>query len=127
MSEAAASLLAFTHGDRVAAEQLRRALAVIGEHHPEAEVARSARQVLDGRRTMREVTRDPAFLDALGRGMDAYAEEWAALSPAERAALAEQGKADTQRMAREIGLEDEDEPAEIGEFGPALTQLEPPA
>lgn len=121
MNELPASLVSFAHGDRVAAEQLRRALQAIGEHSDDPEVARSARQALDGRRTLREITRDPGFLAALGRGMEEYAARWAAMSAEERAALAGQGRADSERIAAELGLDGEDAPAEVGEFGPALT------
>ncbi len=119
--ELPASLTAFTHGDRVAAQQLAKALEAIRDHVEDPSVARSARQVLDGRRSLREVTREPGFLAALGAGMDQFARQWAALSPEERVALAEQGKQQTEAMSREIGLPGEVDPAEVGDFGPART------
>ena len=115
------SILAFTHGDRVAAEQLRRALRTIRDHVEDPDVARGASRVLDGSTTLRQATRDPDFLGAVGRGMDTFAGEWEQLSPEERVALAEQGKRDSQAMAEAIGLPGEDEPAPVGDFGPSRT------
>lgn len=116
------SILAFTHGDRVAAEQLRRALRAIRDHVDDPEVARVASRVLDGSTTLRQATRDPDLLGALGRGMDTFAREWEQLSPEERVALAEQGKRDSEAMAEEMGLAGEDDPAPVGDFGPARTE-----
>ena len=115
------SILAFTHGDRVAAEQLRRALRTIRDHVDDPEVSRVASRVLDGSTTLRQASRDPDLLAALGRGMDTFAHEWEQLSPEERVALAEQGKRDSEAMAEEIGLAGEDVPAPVGDFGPART------
>jgi hypothetical protein len=120
--EAQDSILAFTHGDRVAAEQLRRALRTIRDHVDDPEVARVASRVLDGSTTLRQATRDPDFLGSLGRGMDTFAREWEQLGPEERVALAEQGKRDSEAMAQEIGLPGEDDPAPVGDFGPARTE-----
>jgi hypothetical protein len=116
------SILAFTHGDRVAAEQLRRALRTIRDHVDDPDVAQVASRVLDGTTTLRQATRDPEFIGALGRGMDTFAREWEQLSPEERVALAEQGKRDSEAMADEIGLTGEDAPAPVGDFGPARTE-----
>jgi hypothetical protein len=116
------SFLAFTHGDRVAAEQLRRALRTIRDHVEDPDVRRVASRVLDGSTTLRQATREPDFLAALGRGMDTFAREWEQLSPEERVALAEQGKRDSEAMAEAIGLPGEDDPAPVGDFGPARTE-----
>ena len=118
------SILAFTHGDRVAAEQLRGALRTIRDHVDDPDVARVASRVLDGSTTLRQATRDPDFIGALGRGMDSFAREWAELSPEERVALAEQGKRDSEQMAEGLGLPGEDNPAPVGDFGPARTEPE---
>ena len=115
------SILAFTHGDRVAAEQLRRALRTIRNHVDDPEVARVASRVLDGSTALRQAARDPDFVGAMGRGMDTFAREWEQFSPEERVALAEQGKRDSEAMADEIGLTGEDAPAPVGDFGPAWT------
>jgi hypothetical protein len=116
------SILAFTHGDRVAAEQLRRALRTIRDHVDDPDVARMASRVLDGSATLRQATRDPDFLGAVGRSMGTFAQEWEQLSPEERVALAEQGKRDSEAMAEAIGLPGEDDPAPVGDFGPARTE-----
>ena len=118
------SVLAFTHGDRVAAEQLRRALRTIRDHLDDREAARMAGRVLEGDVTLRQATRDPDFLGAIGRGMNTFAREWSELSPEERVALAEQGKRDSEAIAEEIGLAGEDNPAAVGDFGPARTEPE---
>lgn len=113
------SFAQFTHGDPVAATQLRRALTVIRDHATDPEVARLADRALTGLSTLREVMRHPAMLGALGRGMDAFASQWGQLTPQQRAALAEKGKRDTEVMARVQGLPGDPNPAPVGEFGPA--------
>ena len=118
------SILAFTHGDRVAAEELRRALRTIRDNVEDPDVRRVATRVLEGSTTLREATRDPDFIGAIGRGMNAFAREWSELSPEERIALAEQGKRDSEAVADEIGLTGEDAPAPVGDFGPARTEPE---
>ena len=118
------SILAFTHGDRVAAEQLRRALRTIRDHVDDPDVRRVATRVLDGSTSLRQATRDPELIGALGRGMDTFAREWSQLSPEERVALAEQGKRDSEALADEMGLSGEDDPAPVGDFGPARTEPE---
>jgi hypothetical protein len=115
-------VLAFTHGDRVEAEQLRRALAVIRDHVADERLAARVQEVLSGRGSLRELTRDPGFVHELGRGMDAFAREWSALSPEERADLARRGQEETDRLRADLGMPPEMDPAPIGEFGPALTE-----
>lgn len=116
------SVLQFTHGDPVAAAQLRRTLAALRDHLDDPDVARLAGKVLNGELTMREMVRDPTMLAALGRGMDAFSAQWQEMTPRERVALAERGKRDSEEMARDQGLPGEPEPAPVGEFGPALTE-----
>ena len=119
------SILTFTRGDRVAAEQLRRSLVAIRDHLGNEALAARVDGVIQGQATLRELTRDPVMLGELGRAMDRFASEWAQMSPDERAALAEQGQRETHSLREEIGLPPESDPAPVGEFGPALT--EPPA
>ena len=114
-------VLAFTRGDRVEAEQLRRALAAIRDHVDDQRLAARVQEVLAGRGSLRELTRDPGFVRELGRGMDAFARQWSELSPAERAELARRGQEETDRLRADLGLPPERDPAPIGEFGPALT------
>jgi hypothetical protein len=114
-------VLAFTRGDRVEAEQLRRALTVIRDHVGDERLATRVQEVLSGRGSLRELTRDPGFVQELGRGMDAFAQQWSELSPEERADLARRGQEETDRLRGDLGMPPERDPAPIGEFGPALT------
>ncbi|MCW2793470.1 MAG: hypothetical protein JWO76_2568 [Nocardioides sp.] len=117
-------VLAFTGGDRVEAEQLRRSLEAIRDHLGDERVTGRIEAVLAGRGSMRELTRDPAFLGELGKGMDAFSAQWARMSPGERAELARQGQESTDIMREAMGMPPEADPAPIGEFGPALTDPE---
>lgn len=114
-------VLAFTGGDRVEAEQLRRSLQAIRDHLGDEHLTARIDAVLAGRGSLRELTRDPAFLHELGRGMDSFSEQWSRMSPAERAELARQGQESTDIMREAMGMPPEADPAPIGEFGPALT------
>jgi hypothetical protein len=122
------SISAFTRGDTVEAEQLRRALTAIRDQLRDQpggdQVAGRIDAVLSGRQTLRALTRDPAFLTELGRGMDRFSAEWAELSPEERVALARRGQRETDVLREGMGLPPESDPAPIGEFGPALTDPE---
>jgi hypothetical protein len=115
-------VLAFTRGDRVEAEQLRRSLEAIRDHLGDEHVSGRIESVLAGRGSMRELTRDPAVLRELGKGMDDFSAQWARLSPAERAELARRGQESTGIMREAMGMPPEADPAPIGEFGPALTE-----
>lgn len=117
-------VLAFTGGDRVEAEQLRRSLVAIRDNLGDEQVTARVQAVLSGRASLRELTRDPLFLRELGRGMDEFSARWSQMSPAERAELARQGQADTDRLREELAMAPESDPAPIGEFGPALTDPE---
>lgn len=115
------SVLAFTHGDRVAAEQLHRTLVALRDHLDDPTLRRRIGDVLDGRMTLRELSRDPLMLAEMGRGMERFAQQWAEMSPAERADLARQGQRDTDELRDQLGMGPERDPAPIGEFGPATT------
>jgi hypothetical protein len=119
------SILAFARGDRAAAEQLRRSLVAIRDHLDDDALAGRIDAVLRGRSTLRELTRDPAMLAQLGRGMDRFAAQWASMSPEERAELARAGQRQTDELREQIGLGPEADPAPVGEFGPALTEPPP--
>ena len=120
------SITAFARGDRVEAEQLRRALTAIRDHlggQPGGDrLAGRIDSVLVGRDTLRALTRDPGFLTELGRGMDRFSAQWAELSPEERVALARRGQRETDVLRDGMGMPPEPHPAPIGEFGPALTE-----
>lgn len=96
-------LLGFTHGDRLEAAELRRAFATIGEHHPDPHVARLARQVAEGGRTVREAIRDPAFQQSLSQGIGAFAQRWEEMSGEERREMIAAGTRARQDLAHELG------------------------
>lgn len=80
------SITAFTGGNPVAGRQLRTALQVLADEHAGTSLASQITDVLDGRATMRELAGDPELATLAHRGMEQFREEWAELSPAERAA-----------------------------------------
>jgi len=84
--EARDSITAFTGGDPIAGRQLRQALQVLADEHAGTPLGRQITDVLEGRSTMRELAGDPELATLAHRGMEQFREEWAALSPAERAA-----------------------------------------
>ena len=80
------SLTDFAGGDVAAGRQLRRALEVLAEEHAGTPLAGQIQAVLSGRMTMRELAGDPELATLAHQGMERFREEWAQLSPAERAA-----------------------------------------
>lgn len=80
------SITAFTGGDPVAGRQLRTALEVLADEHAGTPLGHQITDVLDGRATMRELAGDPELATLAYRGMERFREEWAGLSPEERAA-----------------------------------------
>lgn len=96
---------AFTHGDAVAAEQLRRAFTVIRDHSKDPEVARAARQVLDGRRSVREVVEEPEVAGAMESGMSRFRHEWDGLGDEERRALLAEGERERAETAQWLGID----------------------
>lgn len=80
------SITEFTGGDPVAGRQLRQALTVLAEEYAGTPLGRQITDVLAGRATMRELAGDPELATLAHRGMEQFQQEWAELSPAERAA-----------------------------------------
>ncbi|WP_110206985.1 hypothetical protein [Nocardioides daejeonensis] len=103
-------IAAFTRGDPLRAEALRANLTRIAEQTDQPEVRRLVQEVLDGRRTVRELVREPAMVAELDRGMDAFARQWSDLSPEQRAALVNQGIAEEDQRRLAAGLPPTREP-----------------
>ncbi len=95
---------AFTKGDQLRAAALRDNLARIAEQTEDAAVRRLVREVLDGRRTVRELVREPEFVAALDAGMDTFAQQWDQLTPQQRADLVNQGRAEEAARREAAGL-----------------------
>lgn len=76
-------LAAFT-GDRAAAEVMRRSLRAVAEEYTDQPLGALVREVLAGRRAVRDLASDPAFADMSARGMRAQEAAWAALTPEQR-------------------------------------------
>lgn len=104
------TVTAFTRGDRVRAEQLRRNLEAIQSQTGDPHVRRVVGEVLKGSRTVRELVRDPAFERELDRGMAAFGQAWEGLSDEQRAELVRQGQAEDSERRAELGLPPLDEP-----------------
>jgi hypothetical protein len=117
-------IIAFAQGDRLRAEGLRRNLEAIHEGSDDPHVRRIVGEVLAGRRTVRELVRDPGFERELDRGMAAFADAWQELGPEERAELVRQGQREEAERRAQLGLPPSDEaPAEVGDS--PLLRVEP--
>lgn len=86
------SLVAFT-GDRASAEVLRRTLRDVAEEYADRPLGTMVREVLAGRREVRDLASDPDFADLTARGMLAQEDAWAALTPEQRAERVRLGEA----------------------------------
>lgn len=87
------SIADFVDGDPAAARQLRASLRVLADHYADQPLGVQIERVLAGRGTFRELAGDPELAALAHQGMRDYAEQWAAMSPTERAALVRQGEA----------------------------------
>jgi hypothetical protein len=86
------SLMAFT-GDRASAEVLRRTLRAVADEYADQPLGTIVREVLAGRREVRDLATDPDFAELADRGMRAHQEAWDALTPEERAHQTRLGEA----------------------------------
>lgn len=116
--ETPASLLAFAKGDPVSAEQLRRSLVILRDHVDDPRIAGELRRVLDGRMTMRELVRDPAFAGVLARGMGAFGARYEEMSPEEKLALTREAQRQDETVRADLGLPPHPEPEAEVEFRP---------
>lgn len=80
-------LLALTHGDRAAADLLRRNLATLAEQHDGSALGTLLTDVLSGRRPVADLHEDPSFAEVTRDGVQAYRDHLASLTPEERAAV----------------------------------------
>lgn len=85
-------LVDFT-GDRASAEVFRRTLRAVAEDYADRPLGAMVREVLAGRRGVRDLACDPDFAEMTARGMLAHEEMWAALTPDERAEQVRRGEA----------------------------------
>lgn len=112
------SVLAFAKGDPVAAEQLRRSLLVLRDHVDDPRIAGDLRRVLDGRMTLRELVRDPAFAAVLARGMGTFGARYEEMSPEEKLALTREAQRQDEAVRADLGLPPQPEPEAEVEFRP---------
>ncbi|HXH81054.1 hypothetical protein [Nocardioides sp.] len=76
-------------GDPPAAARLRANLTRIAEDHPGTGVASIANEVLEGRRSIRDLADDPDFSEVIAEGVSDYRRYLDSLTPAERAEMVE--------------------------------------
>ena len=74
-------------GDRASAEVFRRTLRALADEYADRPLGAMVREVLAGRRDVRDLASDPDFAEMSARGMRAQEEAWDALTPDERTAL----------------------------------------
>lgn len=79
-------------GDRAAAMRLRANLTRIAQERPGTAVESIAREVLAGRRSIRDLTDDPEFSKVITEGVDGYRRYLDTLTPAERAEMVDTAK-----------------------------------
>lgn len=104
------SVAAFTRGDQVRAGMLRENLRTIRDRTDDPHLTRLIDDVLQGRRTMRELIRDERFTEELNRGMRRFGEQWEQLTPEQRAELVRQGQAQESTRREAAGLPPLSEP-----------------
>ena len=95
-------LVAFT-GDRAAAEVMRRSLRAVADDYADRPLGAMVREVLAGRRDVRDLATDPDFAEISARGMRAQEEAWAALTPEERTEQVRLGEAYLAGLDEELG------------------------
>jgi hypothetical protein len=83
---------------------LRENLQTIRDRSDDPHLKRLIDDVLQGRRTMRELVRDEKFTEELNAGMRRFGEHWEQLTPEQRAALVRQGQAEESERRRAAGL-----------------------
>jgi hypothetical protein len=116
MTEAWDPIAAFTRGDSMRSTYLRRNLTQIRDTTGDRHVQRLVTEVLDCRRSVRELVRDEAFEEEMNRGMATFAEQWEAMTPEERAALVRAGQQQEDARREAEGLPPSDEPpARVGD------------
>jgi hypothetical protein len=98
------SVLAFAKGDPVAAEQLRRSLEILRDRVGDPRVTAQIGRVLDGRTSVRELVRDPAFAGVLARGMGSFGRRYEEMSPEERLAMNREARRQDEVLRAELGL-----------------------
>lgn len=110
------AVAAFTRGDRLRADMLRRNLETIRDSTQDREVRRLVDETLRNRRTVRELVREPAFEAELDRGMDTFATFWEEQTPEERARLVREGQLEAAERRADLGLPPAVEPEpEVGD------------
>jgi hypothetical protein len=116
MTESWDPIAAFTRGDSMRSTYLRRNLTQIRDTTEDRHVQRLVSEVLDGRRGVRELVRDERFEEEMNRGMAAFAEQWEAMTPEERAELVRAGQQQESARREAEGLPPLDEPpARVGD------------
>ena len=78
--------VAFT-GDQASAARLRANLVTLAEDHPGTGIPSLVREVLSGRRPIRDLADDPEFSEIIEVGVDDYRGFLASLTPQERAGM----------------------------------------
>ncbi|MEO5665905.1 MAG: hypothetical protein ABIR39_21760 [Nocardioides sp.] len=116
MTDAWDPVAAFTRGDSTRSALLRRNLEHMRDNSEDKHIQRIVSEVLDGRRSVRELVRDERFEEELNRGMASFAEQWEALTPEERAELVRAGQEQENARREAEGLAPLAEPpAQVGD------------
>lgn len=91
-------------------QMLRKNLETIRERAEDPHLKRIIGEVLEGRRTVRDLVRDEKFAEQLNQGMQRFGEQWEQLTPEQRAALVRQGQAEESQRRVAAGLPPLSEP-----------------
>lgn len=91
-------------------QMLRKNLETIRERAEDPHLKRIIGEVLEGRRTVRDLVRDEKFAEQLNQGMQRFGEQWEQLTPEQRAALVRQGQAEESQRRAAAGLPPLSEP-----------------
>lgn len=116
------SVSAFTRGDPVRSRMLRENLQAIRDRTDDPHLRRLVDDVLQGRRTVRELVRDEGFVRELDAGMQRFGEHWEQLTPEQRAELVRQGQAEESARREAAGLPPLAEPPALPGDSPLLRE-----
>lgn len=110
------SVAAIAGGDPVFQRTLTDSLKLLRERDPDPAVRKIIDDIADGKITLREATRLPAFQKMMERGMESAASRWKELSPQERLAETEAGRQAVLAERAKLGLPPGEAGAPIHDF-----------
>ena len=95
-------ILIFTKGDELAAAEMRKTLQILRDHHPDPVLARKFGEALEGRVTLRELSRDPEVQQAISSSITKFSAQYDAMTPEQREEMRREGEHADARLRAEL-------------------------